>query len=83
MKWQELFPGKTAIAAARAACGRGHPCTQDDYAAIRSNLYLRCVEQGYTRERLAEIDLANMARQLVKDAVAEQEEQDKRWRTQK
>lgn len=83
MKWQELFPGKTAIAAARVVCGNGYPYTEDDYAIIRSNLYRRALEQEYTREQLAEVDFANMARQLVKAVVAEQEEQDKKWRAQK
>lgn len=78
--WRDLYPGRTAIEAARVA--GGFPVYSDEYATIRSNLYRRALEQERTREQLAEIDFANIARQLIKDAVDEQSEQDKKWRTQ-
>lgn len=79
--WRDLFQnGDDPITAARRVGAWAPPVTRSGWAEVRGNLFLQARRKGYTHEQIAEMDFADMARQLVREAVAERERRDQEWR---
>lgn len=73
--WRDLLPGDSAITASRRI-GAQNPTTAADWADIRERLFKRARVAKFSREQIAEMDFANMARALIRDADTEREQRD-------